>query len=212
MNQAELFKAVSKEISNTRAKISKAKKKELWKDTTFRERNEAVLDSLKGLKLKELNYNQLSSVYASVKKLSSEAGAQNFYYKQKRRAEGLKEYLEKSGSDFQYSFSRKGFTVKQKKEDGTVEEYVMSHQEISDFWATFRKLYEEGTVQNLRNYDKGMAGVSTVFSLYEKRGIKDLKELKELLKARYTLEKGEEMLRDQEAKKALAKGVKMLRE
>lgn len=212
----ELIQNILREIKYTRSRVSKLKKSKYWADQSLRQKTEATLDLLKNKgekQLKVLDYNTLKSIEKSVKKASERTGKDAYFKQQRRRAEGLQSYLEQSGADFSYQYDKRGFKVTQKREDGTIEEYRLSHEEISEFWDTFRTLYEEegSVIKNLRNYDKGMAGVSTVFSLWEGKGIKSLQELRDLLKARYTLEQHENMLRDEEAKKNLNKGKMMLR-
>lgn len=211
-----LISDILREIRYTRTRASKLKKSKYWTDRSLREKTEATLDLLKNKgekQLRVLDYNTLKSIEKSVKKASERTGKEAYFKRQRRRAEGLQSYLDQSGADFSYHYDKRGFKVTQKQEDGTLKEYRLSHEEISDFWDMFRALYEdeESVIKNLRNYDKGMAGVSTVFSLWEGKAIKSFEKLKELLKARYVLEQHENMLRDEEAKKHLNKGKMMLR-
>ena len=208
MNREEKERELRRSIKNLRSNISKGLKSWAGEIEDYREKVEGYRDKLKGVNISQLTDKELSALQKNVSNMANWAKRSSYEETLQKRVSGLMDYLESSETKFDIINVPKAHKMEISTDTNT---YTMSYKEVSDFWKMFRDLYEADAVQNLRNYDKGMAGVSTVLNLYQGRNIKDFNELKELLEARYTLEKHEDMIREQEATKDIRKGIKMLR-
>jgi hypothetical protein len=154
--------------------------------------------------VKGLSDKQLKSMQESVDNMLLKSTKKHYIEANKQRAESIKNYLSKGGFEYEMRYLKSGETVFVEKnavdeETGEIKDKYtrFSMEEISDFWDTFRTLYDEAEVKNLRNYDKGQAGVSTVFNIF-RSAIKSIDDIKNMISNQYDEEKKSDMLQDAE--------------
>lgn len=163
-SETQIKQELKREIRNLRSKISKMKKSELWQIPEVRNFQENILESLKGKDINNMSATSARSMYYNVVNKATMAGKEAGYDYMRQRAEGLTGYLSQATVEgFESHYDKSGnLTVIQNGKT-----YQLSSKQVSDFWSLFREVYEKSAIAQLKDYDKGQQGVSTVFEIFQ---------------------------------------------